>query len=207
MGSVEDHVCSTFNLVILLKNQRIRTSTNRQTFEINRIRRGFSLEVYYLNPRLSGMKFLLSKKFRNQLNHEAARSIVLSPREDHILVSSVVISDLDGGLPEKLGRIVIFRMDPSAKLHFLSSINLSQYELSGLRHLKFHGYVKTKFVFSGLTLNSGSTLFTFVYDFEVKKVVLVKKVRTALDKVRRVSRIGSSLVGVDDYCKRFEIKM
>ena len=137
----------------------------------------------------------------NSREGETPKFLTLGPNEKHLLVSTM--KNHWG----KIGWIYIFRLSSDYKPTYLSCVDFSESGFGMFGSLNFHGYKKTKLILSGFTLGSESKLYTVVYDFESKKVVLVRNLRTKISSVRNLSLLGSSLYGVDDYCKKFELRI
>ena len=159
----------------------------------------FVLEVFKLENKLKD-------KFRmvNRRGFETPKFLTLGPRQEHLLVYT------HDGTWKIDGRIYIFRLSSKGKLTYLSCIKFSsEYypNMGSFGCLKLHGYMKTKMIFSGLTSGRGVGLFTVVYDFRSKKVAIVRNLKIKLTTVRNLSLLGSSLHGVDDYFKKFEVRI
>ena len=151
------------------------------------------------------LKSKVKDRFRmvNRRRYEHPKLLAVGPSEKHLLVYT---SESEGRVD---GWIYIFRMSSKGKLSYQSCIDIMNFEhqLENLSCLNFHGYMKTKFIFSGFTAGSGIGLFTVVYDFRSKKVLLVRLLKTRLSTVRNLSLLGTCLHGVDDHCKKFELRI
>ena len=186
-------VCRGKNTFIFLKKAA------KQPGEVRAVQCRFVLEVFKLKNKVKD-KFIMA----NRKQFEQPKLVTLGPRGEHLLVYT------DDGAWRMDGRIYIFRLNSKGKLTYLSCIDFSsrcEPNLGQFNCLKFHSYMKTKMVFSGFSIGVDIGLFTVVYDFRSKKVVLVKFLKTKLSTVRNLSLIDSSLHGVDDYCKKFEVRI
>ena len=191
-------VCSGRDLVIILKGLKhpeqappthSRNYNNGFLVEVNKLKLGEDEELSVIE------KF----KSESKSDREKPLFLTLGPREKHLLISTTTTSSSRRSLTH------ILRMSSQRKLTYLTRIEFPTDRSFGC--FQFHGYKKTKMIFSGVERMRQSRIFTVVYDFKSKKVALVRIVRTGLGTARRMTLFGSTLYGVDDYCKKFEVRV
>ena len=169
---------------------------------IDRENTGFSLQIFKLKNNAEKIEYFKNKNFRFEgAKQERPISMAICPREEYLMVSTRVVG------VKKLGKISIFRLDSKLKLRWLTSINLCLSQHYSIDLVKFHGYLKTKFIFSGFVGNGNGPILTIVFDFKNKKVALAKELKNKLHTVRRLTLLGSTIYGVDDYIRKFELSL
>ena len=197
--AVDTAICSKKSLVIMLKYIiKIDEAGNI----VERGITGFCLETHKLRNNAEKIEFFQSKNFRYEGDkQEKPVSMTICPREEHLLVSTRIVG------VRKIKKISIFRIDSKLRLRWLRSINLCISQYSSIERVKFHCYLKTKFIFSGFVGKGKGPILNVVFDFKNRKVVLVKELKTKLHIVRRLTLLGSTIYGVDDYIRKFELSL
>ena len=180
-------VCSGKDFVVFLKEVKNKDSKYGFELEVNRLTKNVLKPVDF---------FVLKRKKETR---ERPLFLTLGPREKHLLVTT------SSGSRYKSGWVHIMRLSSKRKLTYLTCVKLSASRIFG--SFQFHGYMRTKMVFSGVVKKSHSRIFTVVYDFKTKKVALVRIIQTTMRTVRRMAALGSTLHGVDDHCKKFELRV
>ena len=192
-------VCRGRNTFIFLRKSALQDSSSaRNNAKNGLLECKFVLEVLKL-------KNEIKDRFRmvNRRRHQMPKLLALGPREEHLLVTTMN-DDREG-----LGWIYLFKLSTKGCLTYLSCIDFSNSgaELEDFSCLKFHGFFKTKMIFSGFSSGRDIDIFTVVYDIRSKKVALARFLKTKLSTVRNLSLLGSSLYGFDDHCRRFEVRI
>ena len=154
---------------------------------------GFTLSSHKLDLKSKNFNLIQKFKFLEKSVIEWPVLLALDPRQKHLIV---VTSKSEFG---ELGRFMIFRIDSRARFTFLTCLDFSKKLPSRFNCVQFHGFFKTKLIFSvsckpssyvqfntDLPFVKGNRFYTVLYDFRNKKKAMVRCLASKLNIVRWV---------------------